>query len=140
MPNQDITTDSVPDSQAWPDPPVAAAPVAADALGTVIAGKYTLTEPLGEGGMGTVYLARQSGPVRRFVAVKLIKAGLDSKAVLARFEAERQALAMMDHPNIATVLDAGATADGRPFFVMELVPGTPITTYCDTHRFTTRQR
>ena len=139
----DATTDSAPDPDATaaPDPQATAdRPGPRDALGTVVAGKYKLTEPLGEGGMGTVYLARQSEPVRRFVAVKLIKAGLDSKAVLARFEAERQALALMDHPNIAKVLDAGATDDGRPFFVMELVAGTPITTYCDAHRLTTRQR
>ncbi len=143
MPSDAATTDSVPDPDATapPDPQATTDQAGrADALGTVIAGKYKLTEPLGEGGMGTVYLARQSEPVRRFVAVKLIKTGLDSKAVLARFEAERQALAMMDHPNIARVLDAGATADGRPYFVMELVPGTPITTYCDAHRLTTRQR
>src|SRR5262245_48781336 len=91
--------------------------------GTVIAGKYKLVEEIGEGGMGSVWMAQQTGPVKRFVAVKLIKAGMDSKAVLARFEAERQALALMDHPNIARVLDAGATPDGRPFFVMELVKG-----------------
>src|SRR5262245_54999841 len=97
--------------------------------GTVI-GPYKLLEQIGEGGMGTVWMAQQTEPVKRFVAVKLIKAGMDSKQVIARFEAERQALALMDHPNIARVLDAGATPDGRPFFVMELVKGVPITRFC----------
>ena len=101
------------------------------AVGTLIAGKYKLLEAIGEGGMGSVWMARQTEPVNRLVAVKLIKPGMDSKQVLARFEAERQALAMMDHPNIARVLDVGATNAGRPFFVMELVKGTPITTFCD---------
>ena len=96
-------------------------------LGALLAGKYKLVEEIGEGGMGSVFMAQQTEPVRRAVAVKVIKAGMDSKAVLARFEAERQALAMMDHPNIARVLDAGTTDGGRPFFVMELVKGTPIT-------------
>ena len=105
----------------------------------VIAGKYTLVEPIGEGGMGSVWRARQTEPVRRYVAVKLIKAGMDSRQVLARFEAERQALALMDHPNIARVLDGGLHA-GRPFFVMELVKGVPITAYCDARRLTPRQR
>ena len=93
--------------------------------GTVVAGRYKLLEKIGEGGMGAVWVAEQTEPVKRSVAVKLIKAGMDSQAVLARFEAERQALALMDHPNIAKVLDAGATDDGRPFFVMELVKGVP---------------
>jgi hypothetical protein len=88
-------------------------------VGSVVAGKYKLIEEIGEGGMGSVYLAQQTEPVKRAVAVKVIKAGMDSKAVLVRFEAERQALAMMDHPNIAKVLDAGTTEGGRPFFVME---------------------
>jgi serine/threonine protein kinase len=103
-------------------------------------GPYKLVREIGEGGMGTVFLAQQSNPVRRLVAVKLIKLGMDSREVLARFEAERQALAMMDHPNIARVLDAGATADGRPYFVMELVKGVPITRYCDEHRLDVRER
>ena len=90
--------------------------------------------------MGSVWMARQTEPVKRTVAVKLIKAGMDSRAVLARFEAERQALALMDHPNIAKVLDAGATPDGRPFFVMELVKGVPITKFCDERKLTPRQR
>jgi serine/threonine protein kinase len=107
--------------------------------GTVI-GPYKLLEEIGEGGMGTVWVAQQTEPIKRLVAVKLIKPGMDSKAVLARFEAERQALALMDHPNIAKVHDAGTTTDGAPFFVMELVKGVPITRYCDEHRLTPRQR
>jgi serine/threonine protein kinase len=108
--------------------------------GLVLADRFRLLEPIGEGGMGSVWLAQQTEPVKRLVAVKLIKPGMDSKAVLQRFEAERQALALMDHPNIARVLDAGAAPDGRPFFVLELVKGQPITTYCDQHRLTLRQR
>src|SRR6516225_10005838 len=107
--------------------------------GTVI-GPYKLIEQIGEGGMGTVWMAQQTEPVKRLVAVKLIKPGMDSKQVIARFEAERQALALMDHPNIARVLDAGTTAAGRPFFVMELVKGVPLTKYCDEHRLTPRDR
>src|SRR5262249_58746676 len=99
--------------------------------GSVIAGRYKLLEEIGEGGMGTVWVAEQTQPVRRKVALKLIKAGMDSRAVLSRFEAERQALALMDHPNIAKVLDGGTTEAGRPFFVMEYVPGVPFTEYCD---------
>ncbi|MFO0849911.1 MAG: protein kinase [Gemmataceae bacterium] len=105
----------------------------------VIARKYTLVEPIGEGGMGSVWRAKQTEPVKRFVALKLIKAGMDSRHVLARFEAERQALALMDHPNIAKVLDGGLH-DQRPFFVMELVKGVPITDYCDAHRLTPQSR
>jgi eukaryotic-like serine/threonine-protein kinase len=93
-------------------------------------GPYTLEQKLGEGGCGVVYLARQEHPIRRHVALKVIKLGMDTRSVIARFEAERQALAMMDHPNIAKVLDAGATESGRPYFVMELVRGTRITDYC----------
>ena len=96
--------------------------------GTTI-GRYKLLETLGEGGFGVVYLAEQRQPVRRRVALKVIKLGMDTKQVIARFEAERQALALMDHPNIARVLDAGATETGRPYFVMELVRGVPITEY-----------
>ena len=108
---------------------------APDALiGSVIAGRYKLREEIGEGGMGSVYLAEQIQPVKRQVALKLIKAGMDSRTVLARFESERQALALMDHPNIAKVLDAGTTETGGPFFVMELVKGIPLTDYCDQHR------
>src|SRR5262249_930429 len=98
--------------------------------GTVI-GPYKLIEPIGEGAMGTAWMAQQTEPVKRLVAVKLIKAGMDSKQVIARFEAERQALALMDHPNIARVLDAGTSSAGRPYFVMDLVKGVPITKYCD---------
>ncbi len=106
----------------------------------VLAGRYRLIEPVGEGGMGTVWKAEQLEPVRRLVAVKLIKSGGDSRAVLARFEAERQALAMMDHPNIARVLDADVTNDGRPFFVMELVRGVPITIHCQDKKLTPQER
>ena len=109
-------------------------------VGAVLGGKYKLIEAIGEGGMGSVYMAQQTEPVKRAVAVKVIKAGMDSKAVLARFEAERQALAMMDHPNIAKVLDAGTTENGRPYFVMELVKGAPITQFCDERKLTPRQR
>ncbi|MFO0810621.1 MAG: serine/threonine-protein kinase [Gemmataceae bacterium] len=115
------------------------APPAED-VGSVIAGRYKLLQEIGEGGMGTVWMAEQTQPVRRQVAVKLIKPGMDSKAVLARFEAERQALALMDHPNIAKVLDGGTTDAGRPYFVMELVRGIPLTQYCDDRQLTVRQR
>jgi serine/threonine protein kinase len=108
-------------------------------VGTAI-GPYKLIQAIGEGGMGTVWMAQQTAPVKRLVALKVIKPGMDSRQVLARFEAERQAVALMDHPNIARVLDAGATAAGRPYFVMELVKGVPITRYCDDHRLTPRQR
>src|SRR5580765_8156662 len=119
--------------------PSAAQQAAAEAPGVSI-GQYKLVEAIGEGGMGTVWLAQQSEPVKRLVALKLIKAGMDSKQVIARFEAERQALAMMDHPNIARVLEAGATGAGRPYFVMELVKGIPITDYCDQQTLSPRQR
>jgi tetratricopeptide (TPR) repeat protein/serine/threonine protein kinase len=119
---------------------VPAAADRAEQAGVMLAGRYKLVQEIGEGGMGTVWMAQQTAPVKRLVAVKLVKAGMDSKAVLARFEAERQALALMDHPNIARVLDAGAAPDGRPFFVMELVKGAPITRYCDEHHLTPRQR
>jgi eukaryotic-like serine/threonine-protein kinase len=125
--------------------------------GEVLAGRYKLLEEIGTGGMGSVWMAQQQTPVKRLVAVKLIKAGMDSQAVLARFDAERQALALMDHPNIAKVFDAGTVTEtavstrpdgsltrplgtGRPFFVMELVKGVPITQYCDAHHLTPRQR
>ena len=107
--------------------------------GTVI-GPYKLLQQIGEGGMGTVWMAQQTEPVKRLVALKLIKAGMDSKQVIARFEAERQALALMDHANIARVLDAGTTGAGRPYFVMDLVKGVPITRYCDEHHLQPRQR
>jgi eukaryotic-like serine/threonine-protein kinase len=108
-------------------------------IGTVI-GRYKLLEKIGEGGCGVVYMAEQQKPVRRRVALKIIKLGMDTKAVVARFEAERQALALMDHPNIARVLDAGATETGRPFFVMELVRGFKITEYCDKNNLPMPQR
>jgi serine/threonine protein kinase len=107
--------------------------------GTVI-GPYKLMEQIGEGGMGLVFVAEQQHPIRRKVALKVIKPGMDSRQVLARFEAERQALALMDHPNIAKVLDGGQTVGGRPYFVMQLVKGVPITRFCDDNRLTTRQR
>ncbi|HVT73034.1 MAG TPA: serine/threonine-protein kinase, partial [Lacunisphaera sp.] len=97
-------------------------------------GRYTLVRKIGDGGCGVVHLAEQHEPVRRTVALKVIKLGMDTREVIARFEAERQALAMMDHPDIARVFDAGATAAGRPYFVMEFVDGVPITRYCDEHR------
>jgi len=107
--------------------------------GTVI-GRYKLLEKIGEGGMAVVYMAEQTEPLRRKVALKIIKLGMDTKSVIARFEAERQALAMMDHPNIAKVLDAGATETGRPYFVMELVTGISITEYCDKNNLSTKER
>ena len=103
-------------------------------------GPYKLLQRIGEGGMGVVYMAEQTKPVKRRIALKIIKPGMDSGQVVARFEAERQALAMMDHPNIAKVLDAGATESGRPYFVMELVKGIPITQYCDENRLNAKQR
>ncbi len=109
-------------------------------IGTVLAGRYALVAVIGEGGMGSVYLASQSEPVKRQVALKLIKAGMDSKGVLARFDAERQALALMDHPNIARIYDGGVTDKGQPFFVMELVQGVPLTEYCDQKRLTVDAR
>jgi tetratricopeptide (TPR) repeat protein len=107
--------------------------------GTII-GRYKLLQQIGEGGFGVVFMAEQEKPVRRTVALKVIKLGMDTREVVARFEAERQALAMMDHPNIAKVLDAGATDTGRPYFVMELVRGSSITDYCDKHRMPTAGR
>jgi serine/threonine protein kinase len=111
----------------------------AEAPGTLI-GPYKLLEQIGEGGMGLVFMAEQSRPVCRRVALKVIKPGMDTRQVVVRFEAERQALALMDHPNIAKVFDGGTTDSGRPYFVMELVRGTPITDYCDARRLSTRQR
>src|SRR5213595_429402 len=103
-------------------------------------GPFKLLQPIGEGGCGVVYMAEQSEPIRRRVALKVIKLGMDTRQVIARFEAERQALALMDHPNIAKVLDAGATKGGRPYFVMELVRGIKITDYCDQNHLTMRDR
>src|SRR5215475_780494 len=110
-----------------------------EAVGQTI-GRYKLLERIGEGGCGVVYVAEQIEPVRRRVALKVIKLGMDTKSVVARFEAERQALALMDHPNIAKVLDAGATETGRPFFVMELVDGIKITKYCDDNHLAAAER
>jgi serine/threonine protein kinase/Tol biopolymer transport system component len=110
-----------------------------EAPGTVI-GRYKLLEKIGEGGMAVVYMAEQQEPIRRKVALKIIKLGMDTRQVIARFEAERQALAMMDHPSIAKVLDAGATETGRPYFVMELVTGVSITEYCDKNNLSTKDR
>jgi len=118
---------------------VASRLAAEERVGTRI-GRYKLLETIGEGGCGAVYMAQQEEPVRRRVALKIIKLGMDTKSVIARFEAERQALAMMDHPNIARVLDAGATDTGRPYFVMELVRGFRVTEYCDENNLDTRQR
>jgi eukaryotic-like serine/threonine-protein kinase len=118
---------------------VGATGTVAECPGTLI-GPYKLLQQVGEGGMGTVFMAEQQHPVQRKVALKVIKPGMDSRQVVARFEAERQALALMDHPHIARVLDAGTTGDGRPYFVMELVKGVPITRYCDEHRLTPRER
>src|SRR5262245_54941999 len=115
------------------EPPISEIP------GTVI-GPYRLLHQIGEGGMGVVFMAEQTEPIRRTVALKIIKPGMDSRQVIARFEAERQALAVMAHPNISKVLDAGTTDSGRPYFVMELVKGLPITEFCDARRLTPKQR
>ena len=112
---------------------------AAEAMPVSI-GPYHLLRPLGEGGMGAVYLAEQTGPIRRQVALKLIKLGMDTREVIARFEGERQALALMDHPHVAKVFDAGASEEGRPYFVMEYAPGIPITEFSDRERLSTRER
>jgi serine/threonine protein kinase len=103
-------------------------------------GPYKLLEPIGEGGMGSVYLAEQEHPIHRRVALKIIKPGMDSAQVIARFKAEWQALALMDHPHIARVVDAGTTDAGHPYFIMDLVKGVPITEYCDQNRLTPQQR
>jgi non-specific serine/threonine protein kinase/serine/threonine-protein kinase len=116
-----------------------AEPARSEGVGTAI-GPYKLLEQIGEGGFGVVFLAEQHQPVRRKVALKILKPGMDSRQVIARFEAERQALALMDHPNIARVLDAGQTASGRPYFVMELVKGVPITQFCDEQHLSPRER
>src|SRR4051794_36855921 len=122
-----------------PDLAAAGGEAAGERPGTVV-GPYRLMEQIGEGGMGLVFVAEQQQPVRRKVALKVVKPGMGTRDVVARFEAERQALALMDHPNIAKVLDAGAAASGRPYFVMELVKGAPLTKYCDEHRLTPKER
>jgi serine/threonine protein kinase len=128
-----------PSAAASPNPTMRVALPVDEKAGDVI-GRFKIREKLGEGGCGVVYVAEQSEPVRRRVALKIIKLGMDTRNVIARFEAERQALAMMDHPNIAKVLDAGATEAGRPYFVMELVRGIRITEYCDQNHLNTQQR
>jgi serine/threonine protein kinase len=110
------------------------------AIPGAVFGAYHLLQMIGEGGMGEVWLAEQRQPVRRRVALKLVKAGMDTRQVVARFQSERQAIALMDHPTIAKVFDAGSTPEGRPYFVMEYVAGVPITIYCDTHKLTMRER
>jgi serine/threonine protein kinase/tetratricopeptide (TPR) repeat protein len=133
------TTDGIPEL-AGPETQDRASPQPGfETLGTTI-GPYKLLQRIGEGGMGAVYMAEQEKPVRRRIALKIIKPGMDTGQVIARFEAERQALALMDHQHIAKVLDAGATDRGRPYFVMELVKGVPITEYCDRNQFTPRER
>src|SRR5437870_2535766 len=122
--------------EASPPPPTA---TVAEGPGTVI-GPYKLLESIGEGGFGVVFMAEQTQPVRRRVAWKVLKPGMGTRQVVARFEAERQALAIMDHPNIAKVHDGGVTQSGRPYFVMELVKGVPITEFCDQSQMTPRQR
>jgi len=127
------------DAAVTPAEPLQAPVVISEGPGSRI-GRYKLLQKIGEGGMGVVYMAEQEEPVRRRVALKIIKLGMDTQQVVARFEAERQALALMDHPNIASVLDGGATDTGRPYFVMELVQGIPITEFCDQNRFSVIQR
>ena len=119
----------------------ASLPIAAEVPGTVIAGRFKLLQQIGEGGMGSVWMADQTEPVKRRVAVKLIRVERgQSRTILSRFEAERQAIAVMDHPHIAKLLDAGTTAEGSPFFVMELVKGIPLNDYCDEHKLSIRDR
>ena len=115
------------------------APMVEEDLG-IVSGTFKLLQKIGEGGCGVVYMAEQEKPIRRRVALKVIKLGMDTKSVIARFEAERQALALMDHPNIARVFEAGTTRLGRPYFVMELVKGIRITDYCDQNQLDTRER
>jgi serine/threonine protein kinase len=124
---------------AWPAFAPTSGYLPAEGPGSII-GPYKLLQQIGAGGMGVVYMAEQLEPVHRKVALKIIKPGMDSHQVIARFEAERQALAMMDHQNIARVLDAGTTESGRPYFVMELVHGVPITKFCDDKKLTPRER
>jgi eukaryotic-like serine/threonine-protein kinase len=134
----DASGDFLKPNDSHPEATAVYAPIA-ERPGAMV-GPYKLMEQIGEGGFGLVFVAEQQQPVRRKVALKIIKAGMDTRDVIARFEAERQALALMDHPNIARVLDAGATAHGRPYFVMELVKGIPINEYCDQQQLTARER
>ena len=131
---------SVGNAESSEGAPVAHTVESTEPASGIIIGPYHLLQLIGEGGMGEVWLAEQRQPVRRRVAVKLIKIGMDTREVVARFESERQALALMDHPAIAKVFDAGSTPEGRPYFVMEYVVGLPITEYCDRHKLSTRQR
>src|SRR5271155_6173808 len=131
---------SVGNAESSEGAPVAHTVESTDPASGIIIGPYHLLQLIGEGGMGEVWLAEQKQPVRRRVAVKLIKIGMDTREVVRRFESERQALALMDHPAIAKVFDAGSTPEGRPYFVMEYVAGMPITDYCDWHKLTMRQR
>jgi WD40 repeat protein/serine/threonine protein kinase len=131
--------DSLLDRPAAGDPAATVGRPTTEGPGTVV-GPYKLLQQIGEGGFGVVFMAEQTQPVRRKVALKVLKPGMDSRQVVARFEAERQALALMDHPHIAKVFDGGATASGRPYFVMELVKGVPITEFCDRNHLTPRQR
>src|SRR5689334_13383074 len=135
MPPQDDSSDVPVEKNMGLAPTLSS--VAGDTAEQVI-GPYHLIRRLGEGGMGEVWLAEQKEPVRRRVALKLIKRGMNTREALMRFDSERQALALMDHPNIARVFDAGATLTGAPYFVMEYVAGIPITSYCDKHRLSTR--
>ncbi len=144
--NADCPEDEAANAQT-PDPEACSSPAAmtVDYQSTAgpdvaIAGRYALKEKIGEGGMGEVWVAKQTEPVKRKLALKLIKTGMDSRAVIARFEQERQALAMMDHPNIARVHDGGLTPSGQPFFVMELVNGLPLSKFCDEARLTPKDR
>ena len=136
MPPEEPTVNS--GGAAHPAPPPASAPRALPDPDRI--GPYRIIRVLGQGGMGTVYEAEQLEPLRRTVALKVIRRGMDTDEVLARFESERQALAVMDHPNIARALDAGTTDEGLPYFVMELVAGEPITDYCDRHGLDLRRR
>src|SRR5262249_40004298 len=120
-------------------PQTSAQPPLQEQVGSRI-GPYKLLQEIGEGGMGTVFMAEQAQPVKRLVAIKIIKAGMDSKCVIARFEGERQALALMEHPNIAKVLDAGRSELGHPYFVMELVKRVPLTQYCDSRQLSVGER
>jgi serine/threonine protein kinase/tetratricopeptide (TPR) repeat protein len=129
----------LPEKAGTRDPQATTDELATEQPGTVV-GQYKLLEQIGEGGFGVVFLAEQIRPVRRKVALKVLKPGMDTKQVVARFEAERQALALMDHPNIARVLDGGQTSSGRPYFVMDLVPGLPITEFCDQAQLNPRER
>ena len=122
------------------DVPVGDAPLDADDVIGAAIGPYTIEDRLGEGGFGVVYRARQDTPIRREVALKILKRGMDTDRIIARFESERRTLALMDHTNIARVLDAGTTTTGKPYFVMELVQGVAITDYCDAERLGPRER